>query len=324
MIAWGHRSDVTRDLPCAHAPADLIVHPDEPETIVQRLPVIGQTFTHSAFESVQRAAMEAAGVELAIERWERRPHELPDAIEALRRTEFAGALVINPHKEKVSGLVDSLSDDARSTGAVNIVVHEGERLRGYNSDVDGLRAGLTALLPKAHGKWPRGAVVLGAGGGARAAVAVLVASGFQHIAIFNRHLHRAEAVVAHYARQTRHMELRARPWHETIMEAELARAGLLINALGGGVEGDASPIAATLLPESLYLLDLVLDRSATSLMRHVKDRGGTVANGQASFLASSAETFRRLTGTAAEPAVMRQALAAELGPAADASPVVGD
>lgn len=289
---------------------------------MQRLPVIGQTFTHSAFESVQRAALEAAGLEILIERWERRPHELPDAIEALRSDTFAGALVLNPHKEKVAALVHGLSEDAKLTGAVNVVVRDGQRLRGYNSDVDGLRAGLAALLPKVQGKWPRSAVVLGAGGGARAAVAVLVAGGFHHVAVFNRHLHRAEAVVNHFARHARHMELRARPWHETIMEVELSKAGLLVSAIGHDASGDESPIAPELLPDDLYLLDLALDRSATPLMREVKERGGTVANGRAAFLAASGATFKLLAGHDAPVDVMRQALAAELEPAADA--VVGD
>ena len=287
---------------------------------MQRLPIIGQTFTHSAFESVQRAALEAAGVGLEIERWERRPHELPDAIQALHGGEFAGALVLHPHKEKVAGLVNVLSEDAKLTGAVNVVVRDGDRLRGYNSDVDGLRAGLTALLPKVQGKWPRAAVVLGAGGGARAAVAVLVAGGFQHVAIFNRHLHRAEAVVNHFARHTRHMELRARPWHETIMEVELSKAGLLINAIAS--DADGSPLPEGLLPDDMHLLDLVLDRATTPLMRDVKAHGGTVANGRAAFLASSAETFRLLAGHKPPPEVMRQALSAELGPSEDA--VLGD
>lgn len=290
---------------------------------MQRLPVIGQTFTHSAFEAVQRAALEAAGVPLEIERWERRPHQLPDAIELLRGHDLAGALIVAPHKEKVAGLVDILSDDARATGAANVVVRDGARLRGYNTDVDGLRAGLTGLLPRAQGSWPRNAVVLGAGGGARAAVAVLVASGFQHVSLFNRHLHRAEAVVAHFTRLTRHMELRARPWHETIMDAELEKAGLLVNAIGAGTDEGASPIPPDLLPEGLHVLDLVLDREATPLMRDAKDRGGTVANGQAAFLASSEATFRLLTGQDPSPDVMRQALAAELG-LPEGAPVVGD
>ena len=289
---------------------------------MQRLPIIGQSFTHSAAEAVQRAAFEATGLPITIERWERRPHQLADAVEALRDEDFVGAMVAAPHKERAASLADALSDDARASGAANLIVRDGARLRGHNTDVDGVRHGLTALLPKASG--PRHALVLGAGGGARAVVAVLIGAGFGRVAVFNRHLHKAEAVVAHFARAARQMELRALPWHETILEAELAKAGLLINALGGGAEGDASPIPSTLLPENLYLLDLVLDRAATPLMRDVKERGGNVANGQAAFLASSAETFRRLTGASPAPEVMRQALAAELGPAAAAPPVVGD
>ena len=291
---------------------------------MQRLPVIGQTSTHSAFEAVQRAALEQAGVDLRLERWERRPHQLGDAFDELRDGPFAGALVVAPHKERAATLVNALSEDAKATGAVNLVVRDGPKLRGHNTDVDGLRAGLTALLPKAQGKWPRAAVVLGAGGGARAAVAVLVGGGFQHISLFNRHLHRAEAVVTHFARSTRHMELRARPWHETIMEAELAKAGLLVDASGIGAEEGASPIPAALLPEGLYVLDLVLDKTATPLMRDAKERGGTVTNGRASFLASSAATFRLLTGSDAAPDVMGAALDTDLGLPEEGVAVVGD
>jgi shikimate dehydrogenase len=291
---------------------------------VQRLPVIGQTSTHNAFEAVQRAAIGAAGAALQIERWDRRPHQLPDAIAELRGADFAGALVLAPHKERAAALVNALSDDAKATGAVNVIVRDGARLRGHNTDVDGLRAGLTSLLPRAAGKWPRAAVVLGAGGGARAAVAVLVGSGFQRISLFNRHLHRAEAVVAHFARITRHMELRARPWHETIMEAELAKAGLLVDASGQGTEVGGGPIPSELLPEGLFVLDLVLDRSATPLMRDAKERGGTVANGQESFLSSSAATFRLLTGEEPPADVMREAMDAELGLPEEGAAVVGD
>ena len=120
------------------------------------------------------------------------------------------------------------------------------------------------------------------------------------------------------------MELRARPWHETIMEAELAKAGLLVDASGIGADEGASPIPAELLPEGLYVLDLVLDRAATPLMRTTKERGGTAANGRASFLASSAATFRLLTGSDATPDVMGPALDADLGLPEEGVAVVGD
>jgi shikimate dehydrogenase len=292
---------------------------------VQRLPVIGQSFVHSAVEAVQRAAFEAVGLEIEIEPWERRPHQLAAAVETLRGEEFAGALIAAPHKERAAAIVNSLSIDARATGAVNLIVRDGPRLRGHNTDVDGVRAGLIALLPAIQARWPKQAVLLGAGGGARAVVGVLISAGMLRITVFNRHLHRAEQMVAHFTKGARHMELRAMPWHETILEAELSRAKLLVNASGIGVEEGASPIPAGLLPRDLYLLDLVLNHAATPVMREVRDRGGSVANGQASFLAGSAVTFELLTGRDAPAEVMRTALAAELGlPEEGIAAVVGD
>jgi shikimate dehydrogenase len=291
---------------------------------VQRLPVIGQSFAHSAVEAVQRAAFEATGLPIAIELWERRPHELPAAIEELRDEAFVGALIAAPHKERAAGLANALSDDARASGAANVIVRDGARLRGHNTDVDGVRAGLSAMLPRAQAQWPRQAVVLGAGGGARAVVAVLIGSGLQRIAVFNRHLHKAEAVVAHFARAARQMDLRALPWHETFLEVELGRANLLVNASGIGVEEGASPLPAEMLASGLFVLDLVLNHTTTPLMRDALDRGGTVANGQASFLAASAETFRLLTGQEAPGEVMRGAMAAELGLPEEGIAVVGD
>lgn len=291
---------------------------------MQRLPVIGQSFAHSAVEAVQRAAFEASGLPIAIERWERRPHQLADALHALRDEAFVGALIAAPHKERTASLADQLSDDAKVSGAANLVVRDGARLRGHNTDVDGVRAGLGAILPKVQAKWPRQAVVFGAGGGARAVVAVLIGSGFQRIAVFNRHLHKAEAVVAHFARAARGLELRAVPWHETFLEVELGRAKLLVNASGMGMEDGSSALPAEMLGSGVFVLDLVLNHASTPLMIDADARGGTVANGQASFLSASAETFQLLTGQDPPLEVMRSALAVELGLPEEGIAVVGD
>jgi shikimate dehydrogenase len=291
---------------------------------VQRLPIIAQSGAPDAFEAVQRAAIEASGLPISVERWERKPHQLADAIAALKEADIIGALVTSPHKERAAALVGALSDDARQSGAIDVIVRDGQRLRGHNTDVDGVRAGLEALLPKVKGKWPKQAMVLGAGGGARAVVSVLIGSGFGRVAVFNRHLHRAEALVAHFARSAKHMELRAMPWHEAIMESELTKAKLLVNTTLIGLEEGESPIQADALPADLYLPDLVLARSTTPLMAHVKEHGGTAANGQTSFLRASAVTFRLLTGQEAPADVMRQALAAELGLPDEGASVVGD
>jgi shikimate dehydrogenase len=320
MIASALWSDALKA--CFPAPPTPL--PTKLECPVQRLPVIGQTYTHSAFEAVQQAAIAAAGLPLAIERWEKRPHLLPDVIAQLRGEKFAGALVEAPHKEKVASLVDALSDDARSAGAVNVVVRDGDRLRGHNTDVDGVRAGLRSLISADEAAWPQGAVLLGAGGGARAVVTVLLSSGVARVSVFNRHLHKAEAMVAFFAKTSRRLELKARPWHETIMEADLAKAQLVVNSSGIGVEEGESPIPAELLPDGLFVLDLVLNHQVTPLMRDAEARGGTVANGQLSFLASSAATFKLIAGQEAPADVMRSALASDLGLPVDRVAVVGD
>src|SRR5687767_13862430 len=232
-----------------------------------RLPIIGYPLPHTVLEGALRRALTDAGSPIQLEQREARPHQLADALNEVRAgADIIGALIASPHKEKAPPLSDGLSDDARLSGAVNVFARVDGRLRGYNSDLDGVRAGLVSILPRVKGKWPRNAVVLGAGGGARAVVAVLIGAGLQHVAVLNRHLHKAEALVAHFSRTARHMELRARPWHDAIIEAELARAELVINASGIGGEERESPIPAELLPSDRYILDLVLNRASTPLM----------------------------------------------------------
>ena len=79
--------------------------------------------------------------------------------------------------------------------------------------------------------------MLGAGGGARAVVYGLIREGFQRVIVFNRHLHRAEGLVKHFGRSAAHMELRAMPWHESIIESELAKTKVLVNATSIGLDG---------------------------------------------------------------------------------------
>jgi len=279
-----------------------------------RLPIIGYPLTDTPLEGVLRDALADMGAPLEIERWERRPHQLGDALREIRGDDaFAGVLVAPPHKEKAPPLSDALSDDARISGAVNVFVRDAGRLRGHNTDADGIRAGLVSILPRVKGKWPRNAVVLGAGGGARAVVAVLIGSGFQRVAVLNRHLHRAEALVAHFSRTARHMDLRARPWHDAIIEAELGRAELLVNASGIGAEEDDSSIAGDLLPPDRFVLDLVLTRGSTPLMDAAMAQGGTVTNGQAAFLRATSETINLLTGSQPAASLLESALALQLG-----------
>jgi shikimate dehydrogenase len=154
---------------------------------------------------------------------------------------------------------------------------------------------------------PRHAVVLGAGGGARAVVYGLITEGFQRVVVFNRHLHRAEGLVKHFTRSAAHMELRAMPWHESIIEAELAKTKLLVNATSIGLTADASPVAAESLHGELLVLDLIY--SKTRLLRDAQAAGAQTADGELMLLHQGAAAFTLWTGQPAPLEIMQAKLA---------------
>jgi shikimate dehydrogenase len=201
-------------------------------------------------------------------------------------------------------MVDRLTEEAHATGAVNTITKEGKRLIGHNTDVPGFRVALDRLVGKQ--KMPRHAVVLGAGGGARAVVYGLITEGFQRVIVFNRHLHRAEGLVKHFGRSAAHMELRAMPWHESIIEAELAKAKVLINATSIGLVADDTPIPGDLIPPELLVLDLIYSR--TRFLREAQAAGCTVSDGEQMLLHQGAAAFTLWTGKPAPLELMQQKL----------------
>ena len=274
--------------------------------MTKRVVLIGHPVAHSLSGAMQQAAFDSLGLDAAYELWDKAPIDLVDAIGELRGDAFLGANVTIPHKERVVPLMDRITEEAHATGAVNTITREGKRLVGHNTDVPGFKVALDKLVGKQ--KMPRHAVLLGAGGGARAVVHGLITEGFQRIIVFNRHLHRAEGLVKHFGRSASHMELRAMPWHESIIEAELAKTKILINATSIGLTTDESPIPAEILNGDLMVLDLIY--AQTRLQRDAKAAGATVSDGEAMLLHQGAASFTLWTGQAAPLDVMGAALAA--------------
>jgi shikimate dehydrogenase len=204
-----------------------------------------------------------------------------------------------------------MTEEAHATGAVNTITKEGKRLVGHNTDVPGFRAGLDHLVGRQ--KMPRQAVVLGAGGGARAVVFGLITEGFQRVIVFNRHLHRAEGMVKHFGRSASHMELRARPWHESIIESELAKTRVLINATSIGLHSDESPIPAEIIPPGLLVMDLIYNPAQTRFLREAKAADAeAIENGLVMLLHQGTAQFGLWTGQPPPIDLMRERLEAAL------------
>lgn len=272
--------------------------------MTKRVVLIGHPVAHSLSGAMQQAAFDELGIDARYELWDRRPIELADAVGELRTDEFLGANVTIPHKERVVPMVDRQTEEAHATGAVNTITKDGKRLVGHNTDVGGFRVALDRLVGRQ--KMPRHAVVLGAGGGARAVVYGLITEGFQRVVIFNRHLHRAEGLVRHFTRSAAHMELRAMPWHESVIEAELSKTKLLVNATAVGLNPAETPVPGELLPPDLLVLDLIYGQ--TRLLKDAEKAGDTVMNGELMLLHQGAAAFALWTGQPAPLDLMQRRL----------------
>ncbi|HYK96274.1 MAG TPA: shikimate dehydrogenase [Candidatus Dormibacteraeota bacterium] len=295
--------------------------------MTKRVVLIGHPVAHSLSGAMQQAAFDALGIDAKYELWDRAPIALADAVVEVRGDDFLGVNITIPHKERVVPMIDRLTEEAQATGAVNTLTREGKRLVGHNTDVPGFAAALDRLVGRQ--KMPRQAVVLGAGGGARAVVYGLIRAGFLRIVVFNRHLHRAEGLVRHFGKSAAHMDLRAMPWHESIIESELAKTKVLVNATSIGLNADVSPIPGEVITGDLLVLDLIYKR--TRLLRDAESNGAHAMDGETMLLHQGAAAFTLWTGQPAPLEVMSQALAdaragglrsAEGEPAGDAEAAV--
>ncbi|HEY7024433.1 MAG TPA: shikimate dehydrogenase [Candidatus Limnocylindrales bacterium] len=257
--------------------------------------LVGHPVSHSLSGELQQAAFDDAGVDARYEPLDVPLINLPETIDQLRGDEYLGASITVPYKERIAPMMDRLTDEAQATGAVDTITRESTRLVGHNTDVVGFRVALDALVGRQ--KMPKQAVIIGAGGGARAAVYAFITNGFQRVIIFNRHLHRAEGLIRHFGRSASHMELRAMPWHESVIEAELAKTKILVNASALSDAGAQSPIPGELLPPDLMVLDLMYQPRETKLMRDARAAGAAeVMNGDLMLVHQTAAAFNLWTG----------------------------
>lgn len=263
--------------------------------MTKRVVLLGHPVSHSLSEALQMAAFAALGVDATYEPIDTPVVDLADAIAALRGDDYLGANLGLPHKDRVLSMLDRLTEGAQATGAVDTITRDGDQLVGHNTDVIAFKPAIEALV--GNQKMPRSAVVVGAGGGSRAVVYSLISLGFQNVSLFNRHLHRGEKLVKHFARSAAHMELKARPWHESVIEAELAKTDILINASAVGREPDETPIPAELLPPDILVLDLHYVPEETRLLREAAAAGASkVMNGDVMLIEQTAAAFELWTG----------------------------
>jgi len=257
--------------------------------------VIGWPIEHSVSPPMHNAAFEALGLDWCYVPFAVHPAHLSEALDGVRALGLRGINVTVPHKKEVASLVDELTPAARAIGAANTVIVRGDALVGHNTDAGGF---LRAL--KEADCDPKGcsALVLGAGGAARAVVYTLASVGAQ-VAILNRTLEHAQALTSEFAQVSEVARLRAGPLDEDNLRREMVRADLVVNAtsLGMWPRIDTTPWPEELdfSPRAL-LFDLVYNPRETRLMRHALSGGARAMGGLRMLVHQGAEAFALWTG----------------------------
>src|SRR6266850_1584712 len=187
--------------------------------------LLGHPVAHSLSPAMHNAAFAALGLPHRYEARDVEPMRLADTVEALRGEGVLGANITIPHKESTLRLVDELAEEARRIGAVNTIVRRASRLVGDNTDGYGFARALADAGVDVTGK---DAMVLGAGGAARACVAALGTA--RIVVVAGRRLDRASALAAAAGAPVRGI-----PWADA---RRTARIDVLVNATPIGLHGE--------------------------------------------------------------------------------------
>jgi shikimate dehydrogenase len=266
----------------------------------RRLAVIGHPVAHSLSPAMHTAAFRALGVEgeWSYEAIDMDAGEFAERTAALGREGFAGANVTVPHKAAALGLADRASDAAQRIGAANTLVFTDEDIRAENTDAPGF---LEALPEAPKGKT---ALVLGAGGSARAVVWALAEAGAK-VSVWNRTEDRGaelaeEFGVSHVAGEA------ARP--------ASGEVDLIVNCTTAGLPGsgaglDALPVAVEELG-GRTVVDLAYGEAPTELVEAATGAGATVVDGLEVLVRQGALSFRIWTGLEPPLDAMRAAVRA--------------
>lgn len=254
---------------------------------------------------MQNAALREMGLDAVYVPFDVSPQALPDAIRGLRALGAAGANCTIPHKEALLSLLDVIDEEASLIGAANTIVFRHEKMVGYNTDSPGFLRALRAAGCEPEG---RRAVVLGAGGSARAIVVALARLGVP-VAVVNRTVTRARELVEELSVRIPGSTLRAVEAEPGAVQAEVEQAELLVNTTSVGMSPrveEMPPVPEEALHPGLFVYDLIYNPFETRLLRAARERGARTANGAGMLAHQGALALELWTGVPAPAGLMEE------------------
>ena len=272
--------------------------------------LIGYPLKHSVSPYFQQAALDYYQLDIRYEAWETIPEKLGSSVAKLREPQNLGANITTPYKEAVLPLLDEVNDLANLIGAVNTIVKRDDRLLGFNTDA----YGFAEALYKEGRFEPEGkqAVILGAGGAARAVSFALVQKKTSSLTIINRTLEKAttlanslKSYISHSGLKT---EVNALPWQSLTLGETFDHCHLIVNCTTIGMkhssqEGE-SPVPLDVIPKEALVYDLIYNPWPTPLLQLAQKAEANILGGLPMLIYQGAASFELWTGRKAPIDIM--------------------
>lgn len=271
--------------------------------------IIGYPLTYTVSPHLHNAAFDSLDLNMRYVPMVVDPESLSSAVCGLKALGFVGVNVTMPHKEAIVEFLDNLDREAKIIGAVNTVVFRDGTATGYNTDGRGFIAALSEA-----GLSPSGskAVVIGAGGAARAVVAALAELGCQ-VSVINRTVERAQILVEELKKHFPNSALKVLEFDAKIAD-KIEEAELLVNSTPIGMASSDSeslesemPIPAESIRPGQFVFDLVYAPLETRLLREAALRGAKPIGGLKMLVHQAATSFEIWTGLRPPLGVMENA-----------------
>ena len=260
------------------------------------LAVLGAPINHSISPQIHGAALRELSSRIpSFSKWvyhkvEVDSKDLAIGLERLRECGYRGLNLTIPHKVDVFSLIESINEEARTIGAVNTLLHNGEEWRGFNSDGYGLELALKGRLEVSLDS--ANILILGAGGAARAAAAQSLSRGCKKLWIANRSPERLEKMIDALGNSLNAKNVVTCQISQLPRELSDCEDIVIINATSLGLNrGDPSPVSLDIFPSSTRVYDMIYNPAETPLLREARSRGMSCDNGLSMLVHQAARSL---------------------------------
>jgi len=267
--------------------------------------IIGDPINHTLSPLIHNTAFFYLNLNYSYIAFKVSQFDLEDSIHSLKRINAAGFNVTLPHKESIIKYIDGLSEEAKTTGAVNTVNNENGKFIGYNTDIHGI---ITPIEERGINLDNAQILILGAGGSCRAAlVALSKKKGIQNINIVNRDQNRLNKVIE----LGKKMGLNCSPLDYNdinLLRETSLKSNLIINTTSIGLNNESSPLKSNFMMKNAFVFDIIYRPLYTDLLRNAKEAGSNIIFGYEMLIHQAAKSFEIWTKVSAPINAMKKAL----------------